>query len=76
MWIRIGGLTKVTPVCVTISEAPMSDYEDVCLIRGDQGRAVRALLDRIADKWALLIAQLMPRYHPAWSTNRANLLPP
>ena len=33
----------------------MSDYEDVCLIRGDQGRAIRALLDRIADKWALLI---------------------
>ena len=33
----------------------MSDYEDVCLIRGDQGRAIRALLDGIADKWALLI---------------------
>ncbi len=33
----------------------MPDYEDVCLIRGDQGRAIRALLDRIADKWALLI---------------------
>ena len=33
----------------------MSDYEDVCLIRGDKGRAIRALLDRIADKWALLI---------------------
>jgi DNA-binding HxlR family transcriptional regulator len=31
------------------------NYEDVCLIRGDQGRAIRALLDRIADKWALLI---------------------
>jgi len=25
------------------------------LIRGGQGRAIRALLDRIADKWALLI---------------------
>ena len=33
----------------------MSRYEDVCLIRGDQGRAIRALLDRIADKWTLLI---------------------
>lgn len=33
----------------------MSRYERLCLIRGDQGRAVRALLDRIADKWALLI---------------------
>lgn len=42
-------------MCVAISEVPVSDREDVCLIRGDQGRAVRALLDRIADKWALLI---------------------
>jgi DNA-binding HxlR family transcriptional regulator len=33
----------------------VSDYEKVCLIRGDQGQAIRALLDRIADKWALLI---------------------
>ncbi|WP_291057202.1 helix-turn-helix domain-containing protein [Herbiconiux sp.] len=33
----------------------MSDYENVCLIRGDQGRAVRALLDRISDKWTLLV---------------------
>ncbi len=36
-------------------EEPLPDNEDVCLIRGDQGRAIRALLDRIADKWALLI---------------------
>jgi DNA-binding HxlR family transcriptional regulator len=33
----------------------VSDYEDVCLIRGDQGRSIRALLDRVADKWTLLI---------------------
>lgn len=33
----------------------MSDYEKVCLIRGDQGRAIRSLLDRIADKWTLLV---------------------
>jgi DNA-binding HxlR family transcriptional regulator len=33
----------------------MPNFEKVCLIRGDQGRAIRALLDRIADKWALLI---------------------
>ena len=55
MSITIDGLTKGTPVCLAISEVPVSDYEDVCLIRGDQGRAIRALLDRIADKWALLI---------------------
>ena len=41
-------------MCVAISEVPVSDYEDVRLIRGDQGRAIRALLDCIADKWALL----------------------
>ncbi|MFB2599472.1 winged helix-turn-helix transcriptional regulator [Herbiconiux sp. P17] len=33
----------------------MSDYQKVCLIRGDQGKAIRALLDRIADKWTLLV---------------------
>lgn len=33
----------------------MPDRDGVCLIRGDQGQAVRALLDRIGDKWALLI---------------------
>ena len=33
----------------------MSDYENVCLIRGDHGKSIRALLDRIADKWSLLI---------------------
>jgi DNA-binding HxlR family transcriptional regulator len=42
-------------VCLSTGEVPVSDGDDVCLIRGDQGRAVRALLDRIADKWALLI---------------------
>jgi len=31
------------------------DYERVCLIRGDQGRSIRSLMDRIADKWTLLI---------------------
>jgi DNA-binding HxlR family transcriptional regulator len=53
--ITIDGLTKGTPVCLATGEVPVTDYEDVCLIRGDQGRAIRALLDRIADKWALLI---------------------
>ena len=33
----------------------MSRYEKVCLIRGDQGRSIRALMDRIADKWTLLV---------------------
>ena len=33
----------------------MSRYERVCLIRGDGGRAIRALLDRIGNKWTLLV---------------------
>lgn len=33
----------------------MSSYEKTCLIRGDGGRAIRAILDRIADKWTLLV---------------------
>ncbi|MDI1462645.1 helix-turn-helix domain-containing protein [Catellatospora sp. KI3] len=33
----------------------MSEYEKVCLIRGDGGRAVRGILDRIGDKWTLLV---------------------
>ena len=41
-------------MCVALSEVPVSDYEDVCLVRGDQGRAIRALLDRVANEWALL----------------------
>jgi len=33
----------------------MSDYEKACLIRGDGGRAIRGVLDRIGDKWTLLV---------------------
>jgi DNA-binding HxlR family transcriptional regulator len=33
----------------------MSKYEKACLIRGDGGRAIRAILDRIGDKWTLLV---------------------
>ena len=33
----------------------MSGYEHTCLIRGDGGRTIRAILDRICNKWALLI---------------------
>ena len=33
----------------------MSRYERVCLIRGDGGRAIRGILDRIANKWTLLV---------------------
>ena len=33
----------------------MSEYEKACLIRGDGGRAIRGILDRIGDKWSLLV---------------------
>jgi DNA-binding HxlR family transcriptional regulator len=55
LFVRIDAGTKGTSVSPTHREVPVSRYEDVCLIRGDQGRAIRALLDRIADKWTLLI---------------------
>uniref|UniRef100_A0AAU3GYL2 Helix-turn-helix transcriptional regulator n=1 Tax=Streptomyces sp. NBC_01401 TaxID=2903854 RepID=A0AAU3GYL2_9ACTN len=33
----------------------MEQYEHTCLIRGDGGKAIRGILDRICDKWAMLI---------------------
>ncbi|WP_062437021.1 winged helix-turn-helix transcriptional regulator [Herbidospora daliensis] len=33
----------------------MSQNEKTCLIRGDAGRTVRAILDRIGTRWTLLI---------------------
>ncbi|MBZ5737153.1 winged helix-turn-helix transcriptional regulator [Nocardioides mangrovi] len=33
----------------------MSTYERSCKIRGDGGRAIRGILDRIGDKWTLLV---------------------
>ncbi len=33
----------------------MSQYEHTCMIRGDGGKTIRAVLDRICDKWTLLI---------------------
>ncbi|GAA4691540.1 helix-turn-helix domain-containing protein [Nocardioides conyzicola] len=33
----------------------MSRYEKTCLIRGDGGRAIRGILDRVGDKWSLLV---------------------
>ena len=33
----------------------MSTYRNTCLIRGDGGRAIRRILDRIGNKWTLLV---------------------
>jgi DNA-binding HxlR family transcriptional regulator len=31
------------------------DYEHACMIRGDGGKTIRAVLERICNKWTLLI---------------------
>jgi DNA-binding HxlR family transcriptional regulator len=31
------------------------DYEHTCMIKGDGGRTLRAILDQICNKWTLLI---------------------
>jgi DNA-binding HxlR family transcriptional regulator len=36
-------------------EKDVDQGPNVCLIRGDHGQAVRSLVDRLGDKWALLI---------------------
>jgi DNA-binding HxlR family transcriptional regulator len=41
----------------------MSRYEHTCMIRGDGGRTIRAVLDRICDKWTLLIVTTLERGH-------------
>jgi DNA-binding HxlR family transcriptional regulator len=33
----------------------MSQYEHTCMIRGDGGHTIRTILDRICNKWTLLI---------------------
>lgn len=33
----------------------MSKYGKSCLIRGDGGRVIRGILNRIGDKWSLLV---------------------
>jgi DNA-binding HxlR family transcriptional regulator len=33
----------------------MSRYQKTCLIRGDGGKAIRGILDRIGDKWSVLV---------------------
>ena len=33
----------------------MAQYEHTCMIRGDGGQSIRAALDRICDKWTMLI---------------------
>ncbi len=39
----------------------MSDYEHTCLIRGDGGATLRAILDQNCNKWTLLIVATLDR---------------
>jgi DNA-binding HxlR family transcriptional regulator len=39
----------------------MSEYEHTCMIRGDGGRTIRAILDRICNKWTLLVVATLDR---------------
>ncbi|MGW2014857.1 winged helix-turn-helix transcriptional regulator [Streptomyces sp. NPDC001927] len=39
----------------------MTAYEHTCLIRGDGGRTVRAVLDRISATWTLLVVTTLDR---------------
>jgi DNA-binding HxlR family transcriptional regulator len=40
-------------------EVVMSRYRHTCMIRGDGGRTIRAVLDRICDKWTLLVVSTL-----------------
>jgi len=39
----------------------MFQYEHTCVIRGDGGRTLRAILDQICNKWTLLIVATLDR---------------
>ncbi|BBA97726.1 putative transcriptional regulator [Actinacidiphila reveromycinica] len=41
----------------------MARYEHTCTIRGDGGRAIRAVLDRICDKWTMLVVATLDGGH-------------
>lgn len=42
-------------MCLTNREMSPVEYEHTCMIRGDGGRALRAILDQICNKWTLLV---------------------
>ncbi|MFG2004344.1 winged helix-turn-helix transcriptional regulator [Spirillospora sp. NPDC048911] len=41
----------------------MSEYEHTCMIRGDGGRTIRPILDRICNKWTLLVVATLDQQH-------------
>jgi DNA-binding HxlR family transcriptional regulator len=41
-------------MCLTSQGLPV-EYEHTCMIRGDGGKTIRAILDQICNKWTLLI---------------------
>lgn len=50
--IRVPGSQRTATPAMKEAE---SEYERTCLIRGDGGRAIRGILDRIGDKWTVLV---------------------
>lgn len=42
-----------------MTKAHSFDYERSCKIRGDGGATIRGVLDRIADKWSLLVVSTL-----------------
>ena len=41
--------------------AVLSEYGHTCMIRGDGGRTIRAILDQICNKWTLLVVATLDR---------------
>jgi DNA-binding HxlR family transcriptional regulator len=39
----------------------VEEYEHTCMIRGDGGKTIRAILDQICNKWTLLIVATLDR---------------
>ncbi|GAB2605369.1 transcriptional regulator [Paractinoplanes abujensis] len=39
----------------------MSEYGHTCMIRGDGGKTLRAILDQICNKWTLLVVATLDR---------------
>jgi DNA-binding HxlR family transcriptional regulator len=37
----------------------MSEYEHTCMIKGDGGQTLRAILDQICNKWTLLVVSTL-----------------
>ncbi len=53
--------TKGTSMAPTCPTAGFADYESSCTIDEGAGRAIREVLDRVGDKWSLLLIATLRR---------------